>query len=313
MKRFHYILICFALIAGACSEETDLRSRGEHYERLAVEALITDQADQPQQVILSKTIPYFEEASLSGVSGALVTVSDGKDEVRFTEKEKGVYEAPAGFHGEQGGHYQLRIALPDGDAYEAEATMPHNGFRIDAIDYAFAGDKTMGLDSLWTVAIWGQDMESTDYYYITAGVNGAFYPFEMAEVTDDIYFSGNTISGFPIGTLMQYSQMRELYGDCAKYLESGDVVTLKALTLSRDYFDYLMAVMLNGMMSAIPLFSPQPANCPTNIKNIRSGSPEDSGDDYMPAVGYFAACPAISASVTVDDPFRPFYRRTLPE
>ena len=301
MRRFRiFISICAAISAAACSEETDLRSEGEHYDRLAVEAIITDRADRPQQVILSKTIPYFENASPSGVSGAIVTVSDGEDEVRFTEKEKGVYEAPEGYHGEQGGDYHLRIALPDGDVYEAEATMPHHGFRLDAVDYAFAGNKTMGLDSLWTLAIWGEDMKTTDYYYVTAGVNGAFYPFEMAEVTDDIYFSGNVINGFPIATLMQYSQIKELYGDCAKYLETGDVVTLEALTLSRDYFDYLMAVLLNGSMAAIPLFSPQPANCPTNIKG---------GDGT--AVGYFAACPVVSASVTVDDPFRPYYKKAF--
>ena len=301
MKRFSILYILVAIMAVACSEETDLRSKDEHYERLAVEALITDQADRPQRVLLNKTIPYFEEASPSGVSGALVTVSDGKEEVRFTEKEAGVYEAPEGYHGEQGGKYHLRIAVPDGDVYEAEATMPHNGYRLDAIDYAFAGNKTMGLDSLWTIAIWGKDMETTDYYYVTAGVNGAFYPFEMAEVTDDKYFSGNVINGFPIATLMQYSIMRKLYGDCAKYLETGDVVTLEAMTLSKDYFDYLMAVLLNGTISAIPLFSPQPANCPTNIKG---------GDGN--AVGYFAACPVVSASVTVDDPLRPYYKKSAP-
>ena len=301
MKRFSILYILVAIMAVACSEETDLRSKDEHYERLAVEALITDQADRPQRVLLNKTIPYFEEASPSGVSGALVTVSDGKEEIRFTEKEAGVYEAPEGYHGEQGGKYHLRIAVPDGDVYEAEATMPHNGYRLDAIDYAFAGNKTMGLDSLWTIAIWGKDMETTDYYYVTAGVNGAFYPFEMAEVTDDKYFSGNVINGFPIATLMQYSIMRKLYGDCAKYLETGDVVTLEAMTLSKDYFDYLMAVLLNGTISAIPLFSPQPANCPTNIKG---------GDGN--AVGYFAACPVVSASVTVDDPLRPYYKKSAP-
>lgn len=300
-------------MASSCSEETDLRSKGEHYERLAVEAILTNKADRPQRVILTKTVAYFDNSDPTGVQGAIVTVSDGEEEVRFSEKGSGVYEAPAGYHGEEGRDYHLTIALQDGDIYEADATMPHDGFRIDAIDYAFAGDKTMGLDSLWTVAIWGQDMETTDYYYITAGVNGEFYPFEMAEVTDDIYFSGNTINGFPIGTLMQYSQMRELYGDCAKYLEEGDVVTIEALTLSRDYFDYLMAVMLNGMMSAIPLFSPQPANCPTNIRKVNSGPAGDTGDDYLPAVGYFAACPVVSASVTVDDPFRPYYLKALPE
>ena len=302
MKSFRIsITICAILAATACSEETDLRSRGEHQEFISVEALLTDRADRTQKVILSKTVPYFENALPEGVSGALVTVSDGMEEIRFTEKDNGVYEAPSGYCGKAGGRYHLTISLVDGEVYEADATMPQNGFRLDEVVYAFAGNKTMGLDSLWTLAIWGQDLETTDYYYVTAGVNDNFYPFEMAEVTDDIYFSGNVINGFPIATLTQYSMMRKLYGDCAKYLETGDVVTLEAMTLSKDFFDYLMAVMLNGAISAIPLFSPQPANCPTNIKG---------GDGDV--AGYFAACPVVSASVTVDDPLRPYYKKSAP-
>ena len=302
MKNFQIFIFLWAILSvAACSEETDLRSSGEHQEFISVEAIITDRADRPQQVLLSKSVPYFEEASSKGVSGAIVTISDGNEEVRFSEKETGVYEAPAGYHGEPGGNYHLTISLPYGDLYSADATMPHSGFRIDEVDYAFAGNKTMGLDSLWTLAIWGQDLETTDYYYVTAGVNGAFYPFEMAEVTDDKYFSGNVINGFPIATLMQYSFMRKLYGDCAKYLETGDLVTLEAMTLSKDFYDYLVAVLLNGTVSAIPLFSPQPSNCPTNIKG---------GDGNV--AGYFAACPVVSASVTVDDPLRPYYKKLAP-
>ena len=58
MKQFNLIIfICALLAAVACSEETDLRSKGEHFERLAVEAVLTDQADRPQRVILSRTLP----------------------------------------------------------------------------------------------------------------------------------------------------------------------------------------------------------------------------------------------------------------
>ena len=87
MKSFRIFIIFWAILwAIACSEETDLRSRGEHQEILTVEAVITDMADLPQQVILSKTIPYFEDASQSGVTDALVTVSDGKEEERRGER-----------------------------------------------------------------------------------------------------------------------------------------------------------------------------------------------------------------------------------
>jgi len=302
MKRL-IIIIPLLYITLSCSEEIDLRSSGEHNERLVVEAIITDRADRPQKVVLSKSIPYFEEGLSPAVTGAIITISDGISETSFQEIEagSGEYFAPIGYHGEEGKSYHLTIALKDGNVYEADADMPRNGFRLDEIDYAFAGDKTMGLDSLWTIAAWGKDMETTDYYYVTAGVNGSFYPFEMAEVTDDIYFNGNDVNGFPLATLMQYSQMRLSYGDCCKYLETGDVVTLEALTLTRDFYDFLMSLLLNGSFSAIPLFSPQPANCPTNIKG---------GDGNVS--GYFAMCPVCSADVVVDDPFRPYYKRTAP-
>ncbi len=303
MKRLG-ILITLVWAVIACSEETGLRSSDDHLERLAVEAVLTDKGDRPQRVYLSTTVPYFEETTkVSGVSGALVTINDGKEETKFSEiaPGSGIYEAPVGFHGEQGGNYHLKIQTAGGEIYEADAMMPKSGFRIDEVDYAFAGNKTMGLDSLWTLAIWGRDMETTDYYYVTAGVNGNFYPFDLSVVTDDIYFNGNDINGFPLATLTQYSQLKELYGDCCKYLESGDILTLEAMTLSKEYFDYLMAVTLNGAMAAIPLFSPQPANCPTNIRG---------GDGS--GTGFFAACPVISASVTVDDPLRPYYRKALP-
>ncbi|MBR1406875.1 MAG: DUF4249 domain-containing protein [Bacteroidales bacterium] len=300
MKRSLTILAALLALA-ACTEKTDLRSEGEYNEYLAVDATLTDRADQPQQVLLSRTVPYFGEAgnhAAAAVRGAVVTVADGTQTVLFSEKEPGVYQAPEGYCAEAGRQYRLRIE--DGeDVYEAEASMPEAGFRLDDIDYAWAGNKTMGADSLWTVAIWGEDRPEPSYYYVSLGLNGHFYPFELSEVMDDKYFNGNAVRGFPISTLMQVHEMQERYGECCKYLEEGDVITLQALTLQKDYFDYLVAVALNGTLSSIPLFSPQPANCPTNIR----------GDH---ALGYFAVCPVVSASVTVEDPLRPYYKKLMP-
>ena len=304
MKRYIAILV-FAAVLLSCTEKTDLRSSGEYDEYLTVEAILTDRADRPQRVTLSRTVPYFgddettDSHTAPAVKGATVTVDDGSVSTLFSEISDGVYQAPDGYCAEEGKNYHLHIELPDGKEYNADATMPEGGFDLTDIDYAFAGNKSMGLDSLWTVAVWGRDMPQTSYYYITIAVNGNYYPFDLAEVMDDKYFNGNEVKGFPITTLMQIHELQELYGDCCKYLEKGDVITLEALSLSKDYFDYLMAVVLNGTFSSIPLFSPQPANCPTNIK----------GDKV---VGYFAACPVCSASVTVDDPLRPYYKKMLP-
>ena len=121
----------------------------------------------------------------------------------FSEKEAGVYEAPEGWHGEVGVEYKLRIRLPEGDGYEAEATMPEPGFRMDAVDYAWSGGKTMGMDSLWTVGVWGYEKEFDSYYLGTHAVNGFYQPMELAKVTDDKFFNHNEVAGFPIEPLLQ--------------------------------------------------------------------------------------------------------------
>ena len=92
------------------------------------------------------------------------------------------------------------------------------------------------------------------------------------------------------------SETREVYGDSFKPLERGDVVTLRVLTLSPGYGEFLMKYN-HLVFGTIPILTEQPANLPTNL----SGS--------APVVGYFGACAVCEASCVVDDPFRTEYVR----
>lgn len=290
MKKY---LLPILLILSACTEKVDLQSRSDYHDYLTVEATLNDRPEDAQQVILSRTISYFHNEAQPMVEGASVKVND----VVFKEKDAGIYEAPEGWCGEEGMGYHLSIRLTDGQEYEADATMPEAGFRMDAIDYAWSGGKTMDMDSLWTVGVWGYEKEIDSYYLGTHAVNGFYQPFEMAKVTDDKFFNHNEVAGFPIEPLMQSAVFREQYGDCYKYLETGDVITLELWTLEKGYYEYLLALTMNSI--SIPLFTPQPANVPTNIR----------GEHVL---GYFAVCPVARASVTVDDPFRPYFKRMFP-
>ena len=286
-------LLPFLLILCACTEKVDLRSRSDYHDYLAVEATLTDRPGDPLQIVLSRSISYFHNESQPMVRGASVKVND----VVFQEEEPGIYQAPEGYACESGVEYKLHIRLPEGNEYEAEASMPEPGFRMDAIDYAFAGGKTMDSDSLWTVGVWGHEKEIDSNYLLTHAVNGLYQPFEMALVSDDKFFNHNEVVGFPITALMQSELLRKQYGDCFKYLEAGDVITLEIWTLDKGYYDFLLALTMNSV--SIPLFTPQPANVPTNIR----------GEHVL---GYFAVCPVARASVTIDDPFRPYFKRMFP-
>ena len=288
-----YLLPLLACILCACTEKVDLRSRSDYHDYLAVEATLTDRAEDPQQVVLSRTISYYHTEAQPMVRGASVTVND----VIFSEKEPGIYRAPEGYACEPGVEYKLRIRLPEGEAYEAEAEMPEPGFRMDAIDYAFAGGMTMDSDSLWTVAVWGLEKDIDSYYLLTHAVNGFYQPMELCKLAPDLFFNSNVVVGFPIEALLQSEVLRQQYGECYKYLEEGDVITLELWTMDKGYFDYMLSLTMNGV--SIPLFTPQPANAPTNIRGEH-------------VVGYFAVCPVARASVTVEDPFRPYFKKLLP-
>ncbi len=291
MKK--YLIPLLLLFLAACTEKVDLRSRSDYHEYLAVEATLTDRPEDAQRVILSRTISYFHQEAQPMVRGASVRVND----VIFNEKEPGIYEAPEGYACQEGVDYRLRIRLPEGEEYEAETTMPENGFRLDAVDYAYAGGKTMDSDSLWTLAVWGYEKEIESYFLLTHAVNGLYPPFSMAIVSDDKFFNNAEVAGFPITGLLQSEVFRKQYGDCYKYIEAGDVLTQEIWTLDKGYYDYLVALTMGG--TSIPLFTPQPANVPTNIRGKQ-------------VLGYFAVCPVSRASVTVDDPFRPYFKRLFP-
>ena len=293
MKRSTFLLSLLMLSLCSCMEKVNLQSRSDYHDYLSVEATLTDRPEDPQRIVLSRTISYFVDEEQPRVTGASVKVND----VAFNETEAGVYQAPEGFACESGMQYRLQIRLPDGDAYEAEASMPEPGFRMDAIDYAFAGGKTMDSDSLWTVGVWGYEKDIDSYYLLTHAVNGLYQPFQMALVSDDKFFNHNDVKGFPITALLQSEQLRKRYGDCFKYLEEGDVITLEIWTLEKGYYDYLLSLKMNGV--SIPLFTPQPANVPTNLR----------GEHVL---GYFAVCSVARASIRVDDPFRPYFKRLFP-
>ena len=297
-------LICLTLaVLWGCSEEVDVHTRSMDRSYLVVEAMLTDRADSPQTVLLTESIDYFKKEKPPVVSGAEVSVSDGKETYHYTESPSGsgCYVGPEGFHGTPGNTYTLSIGAVVGgkkNHYEAVSTMEEPGFEVKAVDYMYLGATNPQADSLWTVAIWGQDDPRTSFYYVSARLNDAAFPLGLSLVMDDKYFNGQKVVCFPITTLYQTEATRKQYGDCGKYLETGDVFTLNVYSVPKEYYSFYTGFLSSSIGSAMPMLQSQPANCPTNV----------IGGD---AVGFFVACSSSSASVTIDDPFRPYYHKAF--
>ena len=178
-------------------------------------------------------------------------------------------------------------------AVHAEAEMPELGFDLEKIDYTYNGNTAAKLDSLWTVLMWGKDdvkLENNFIAYIS--VNDKRLPLGSCLMIHDKYFQGKRIEKFPVGLLYQTAANRKQYGDCAKFLEEGDVIQLEGYALSDAYYRFLLTLHGDGGLSSMPLMSSQPANPETNVH----------GDADV--LGFFAVCSTAYASVTVSNPFQ---------
>ena len=296
MKKFLVILSMLMLMA-ACSEPYDLKTRSADRVFLCVEAPLTNMPSV-QTVRLTESVDYQSTKDVPAVSGAEVTVSDGDNVTVFTERpgSPGHYDSPKNFYCKSGKNYRLSIdcKLSTGKSghYEADSEMAGNGFDIEKIDYKYLGPLS---DSTWVVGIWGTDKPQTSYFIVTTAVNGQVSPttslLERSILMPDTYFNGGHISGFPIGFMYQNANQMKKYGPCAKPLEKGDIVSLVVYTMTKGYYDFVMALSASASSMSVPIISSQPANIPSNIR----------GED---AVGFFATCPVMIASCIVDDPFR---------
>ena len=302
-KLLSVLLGLAVVLLTGCSEEVNVHTRSMDRCYLVVEAMLIDRADRTQIVQLTESIDFFEDEKPPVVSGAEVAVSVGNETYRYTEfpSGSGRYVGPEGFHGTPGNTYTLSIdAVVGGKSnhYEAVSKMEEPGFEVQAVDYMYLGATNPQADSLWTVAVWGQDNPQTNYYYVSAQLNDAVFPLGLSLVMDDKYFNGQKVVCFPITTLYQTEATRRQYGDCGKYLETGDIFTLNVYSVPKEYYTFYTGFISSSVGASVPMLQSQPANCPTNV----------TGGD---AVGFFVACSSSSASVVIDNPFRPFYQKAF--
>lgn len=282
-------LLAILLVVG-CNEIVDVRTRSISKTYMVVEGFVTDAPGIQQKVKLSLAKPYFKDGEYEVVSDASVKVNG----VIFAEnaEKPGEYLAPADFVPTPGEEYELDVnAIVDGKVRTAtsKVTMTEPHFHLDKIDYAYCKSALLQLDSTWNVLVWGKDDPGEDYLYLTYKLNDAEFPMDRSLFWTDRYFDGQTVSAFPTSYLMQKAAGVKKYGPCAKFFETGDVLTAYVYTLSQDYYGFLAAVQ--GSLMSNPMFSSQPANAPCNIE----------GEDVL---GYFSAAGSSSASVVVDDPLR---------
>ena len=242
-------------------KESDVR-------RVVVDAVLTTDTTA-HCVRLSASAPYGTPSErIPVISGASVRLSDGSNEITLQEMEgTGCYYTPEDYAGEVGKTYTLTIDGHDGDDvfhFEAKDTMPPGGVRGDDFDYYKMSD------SLWCFAIWGQDLPGIiSHYSADLRVNGEAHGYgKWISIDGYQMFDGNYLN---CGEYFFYTAFDILgKGEETPPLKEGDLVELYTYSLSDFFYEYMTA-MMSESIAHMPLFSPQPANIPTNITGGAAG------------------------------------------
>ena len=260
----------------ACTERIniDLKKGDIH---LIVEGYLF-QGDSTSWVRLTKSAAYFSEQPPDAVQGAIVSIRS--DLFQFPMQEQpgkpGYYHSMGTLNPPSGTTYTLTIDLkqPIGghSHYEATAKLLPQAMVIDSVKILLAPHFKR-----WIVRIYGQDTPETNFYLVNSEFNGRLLTDTLSRknVFDDRLFNNSYLPGFVVQVLY------------AKEVVPGGTYTLILSNITRDYYQYISDVQ-EEIRPKDPLFSGPPANVPSNI----------SGD----ALGFFAAYPSTSYSITVPKP-----------
>ena len=250
MKRYiAIILIAIPFIFSACTEEIhiDLDST---YDRIVIEGYFTDEY-KVHQVKITKSADYFSNASAPAITGATVTISDGTNTFNLTEIEDGLYETDT-MAGVPGNTYTLNASI-DGTIYTASSYM-FTCPPMDSIGFA----RNIWDDEWIDVLIYAQEPgDEINHYAWRAYKNDTLVTDTLHEVefSDDVFINGSYVNGVEV----QYVQA-----------EIGDTIMLEMHSITEDYYEYMLKVMLETVWNGGPFDGP-PANFYGNLSNEALG------------------------------------------
>ena len=256
--------IVFVLLAGwlmvSCTKRIDISLKPGD-ETLVVEGYLFG-GDSVSWVRLTKTSGYFSDEPPPVVSGAEVMVSHKEQHFRLEEsaREPGTYFLnDTAFHLTVADTFKLDIQLknPVGNHthFESSTVVPPLHIHVDSLEIEYAPDIER-----WMIHFYGQDSPDKDYYLFNSRVNGRIVTDSILKkaVREDKFFNGRYISG----ALVQVFNK--------DVLEIGDNYTLMVSNITKEYYDYMVALQ-DEVGEKNPLFSGPPANVGSNISNGAQG------------------------------------------
>ncbi|ARK10086.1 DUF4249 domain-containing protein [Fibrivirga algicola] len=259
--------------------------------QLAVDAWLTDQPGE-QQIRLTQTTNYFNNATPTPALSASVTVGDNAGRVfTFTDPDNdGVYTwKPANARdttriGMIGRTYGLSIQY-QGDSYVAFSQMARVP-KIDSLTFTKEPVSPVSTETGYRAQFYANDLPgAVDYYYIRFYRNGTLQsrPQDIVLAYDGAFRGSANTDG-----LMFIRPIRRSVNPDKFYAMNDSVrVELRSITVDA----YLFWELLRGQLQNTGLFATPPSNVPSNIRNQTT--------DGKAAVGYFMVSPVRTRTAVV--------------
>lgn len=246
----------------SCTEDItlELSSTASH---LVVDGHLCDMVTPYNYVRLTMSTDYFSNQHSPAVSGAHVVVNDGEEDIILREDDarKGYYLPPDNFSGKHGRTYSLSITGVDCDhdgqeeSYTATSPMPPT-YAIDSVKcsyHQFIEHYLLGIYA-------AEDTTVSNFYMFGMAYNDSLVTDSYTKFgrSDDKMFDNS----YCWGATVMYFDDDNIKGG----IKEEDKVTLYALSVNEDFFDYVDE--LNDIVSGgSPMFSSTPANAKGNISN----------------------------------------------
>lgn len=255
-KIFNIIPVIIAMLLTSCEEVVEIDSRPDQLQTV-VDGTITNRKGQ-SYVKVYKTSPYFSVVDGETITGAVVTVIDSDGlQIRFEERDKGMYLCPEDFRGLPGKTYHLNIHV-NGDAITAQSTMPDSVLLKNLHLVHVKDDKASLRKGYHLYGTLTDQANTINYFKAERYVNGTRQQMTAKDlhVFDDQFFEG----------------VQEVEGSLAFWgnesdddyvLKTGDTVSIKLYALDPQAFHYFKA--MKSMPSQGGLYGKNPANLPGNL------------------------------------------------
>lgn len=274
MKNILIPILAFALTLGACEDVIEVELQNEA-SRIAIEAFIEDLSSP--QVVVSRTKAYNDQTRTERVTNAVVRIQDNSVPPRsaLLVAQDGAYTTATPFLGEVGKVYTLSVEV-DGRTYTASDSLKRNS-PLDSIKVT----RNFDTDKHYSVFIFAPEQAGMGDNYrwvVYLDDQPLLHPSFLA-MAQDVLVDGSYIDRAQI-----------LNGQFAAFvmgtkIVDGSRVRVRQMSISQAYYRYL--VQLQQVSQGQGLFSPPPANVPTNFDNgavgfFRASSVAESADVVAP-------------------------------